>query len=138
MTDVMGERRQERKEVSGWALGGVALAATIMIMLGIFQIFAGLAAIIDDEFYVVLPNYAFEVDTTTWGWIHLVLGAIVLIAGFFLLAGSRVAGTVAIMLAVLSAVANFLFIAYYPFWSLLMIALAVYAIWAVARGVFDS
>jgi hypothetical protein len=134
MTDVMGEH----KEVSGWAIGGVVFAGTVMIMLGLFQIFEGLAAIIDDEFYVVLPNYAFNVDTTAWGWIHLVIGIIVLIAGFYLFVGSRVAGTIAIILAMLSAVANFFFIPYYPFWSLLLIALAVYVIWAVARGVFES
>lgn len=135
MTDVMSER----KDVSGWAIGGVVFAATMMIMIGVFQFFQGLAAIIDDEFFVVLPNYAYDVDVTAWGWIHLILGVIVALAGFYLFTGSAVAGTVAIILAGLSAVANFLFIPYYPFWSLLMIAIAVYVIWSVARaGVFDS
>lgn len=137
MTDVVGQR-EELNEPSGWAVGGVVLAGTIMIMLGVFQFFEGLAAIIDDEFYVVLPNYAFEADTTAWGWIHLILGVIVLIAGFYLFAGSRAAGAIAIILAGLSAVANFFFIPYYPLWALLLIALAVYVIWAVARGVFES
>lgn len=137
MAEVVGEHR-EAKETSGWAIGGLVFASTMMIMLGLFQIFEGLAAIIDDEFFVVLPNYAFEVDTTAWGWIHLIVGVVVLVAGFFLLSGSRVAGTVAIILAVLSAVANFFFIPYYPFWSLLLIAVAIYVIWAVGRSVFES
>ena len=62
---------------SGWAIGGVTFASTIMILVGIFQAFAGLAAIIDDEFYVITQNYAFDLDTTAWGWIHLILGIVV-------------------------------------------------------------
>jgi hypothetical protein len=135
MTDVMSER----KDVSGWAVGGLVIAATVMIMIGVFQIIQGLAAIIEDEFFVVLPNYAYEVDVTAWGWIHLILGVIVALAGFFLFSGSAVAGVVAIVLAGLSAVANFFFIPYYPFWSLLIIAIAVYVIWSIGHaGVFDS
>jgi hypothetical protein len=119
--------------VSGWAMGGIVFAATVMILIGIFQAIAGLVAIVDDEFYVVAPNYTYDLDVTGWGWIHLILGIVVAIAGFALLAGRAWAGVVAIVLAVLSAVSNFFFIPYYPFWSLLMIALAVFVIWAVTR-----
>ena len=52
-----------------------------MIMVGCFQAIAGLAAIFEDEFFAVTPNYIFEVDTTTWGWIHLLLGLLVAFAG---------------------------------------------------------
>ncbi|MBE1876665.1 hypothetical protein IHE71_13220 [Myceligenerans sp. TRM 65318] len=128
-----------RKDAPDSALGGVVLAATIMIMVGLFQFLEGLAAVISDEFFVVLPNYAFAVDVTTWGWIHLILGVLVVVAGFFLFAGSAVAGAVAIVLAGATAVANFFFIPYYPFWSLLIIAIAVYVIWSITRaGLFDS
>jgi hypothetical protein len=119
--------------VSGWAMGGIVFAATVMILIGIFQAIAGLVAIVDDEFYVVAPNYTYDLDVTGWGWIHLILGIVVAIAGFALLARRAWAGVVAIVLAVLSAVSNFFFIPYYPFWSLLMIALAVFVIWAVTR-----
>jgi predicted membrane metal-binding protein len=133
MTDVM-----DKEPASGWAVGGLVFAATMMITVGIFQFIQGLAALINDEFFVVLPNYAFELDVTAWGWIHLIVGVLVALAGFYLLAGSQVAGTVAIVMAALSAVANFFFVPFYPFWSLLMIAIAVYIIWAIARTVFDS
>ncbi|WP_129663533.1 DUF7144 family membrane protein [Phytoactinopolyspora endophytica] len=124
---------------SAWATGGVVFAATMMIMIGVFQVFQGLAAIIEDEFFVQTANYAFDVDITAWGWIHLVLGVIVAIAGFYLLAGSTVAAVAAISLAALSAVANFFFIPYYPFWSLLIIAIDVFVIWAVTKsGIFDA
>lgn len=128
-----------RPVVSGWATGGVIFAATMMIMIGLFQAFQGLAAIINDEFYVVVSDYAFDVDLTAWGWIHLIVGVLVVIAGFALFSGSTVAGVVAIALAGLSAIANFFFIPYYPFWSLLIIGLAVYVIWAITRsGILET
>lgn len=135
MTDLV-DRTDE--DVSGWAIGGALAAATVMILVGLFQFFQGLAAIINDEFYVVVANYAFALDTTAWGWIHLIVGVLVVISGFYLFAGSRVAGTVAIFLAGLTAVANFFFIPFYPFWSLLIIAVAIYVIWAVTKTVFEA
>jgi predicted membrane metal-binding protein len=119
---------------SSWATGGVIFAATLMIMIGLFQAFQGLAGIIEDEFYVTVDNYVINLDTTTWGWVHLIIGALVAVAGFFLISGSTVAALTAVVLAGLSAVSNFLFIPYYPFWSLLIIALAVYVIWSIYRS----
>lgn len=123
-----------RSEPPGWASGGVIFAATMMIIIGVFQALEGLAAIIDDEFYVVLPNYTFDLDVSAWGWVHLILGIVIALAGFYLFTGSSVAGGVAIGLAALSAIANFFFIPYYPFWSLLIIAIDVFVIWAIARS----
>jgi hypothetical protein len=81
---------------------------------------------------VATRNYVFQLDATTWGWIHLLVGLLVAFAGYGLLSGKTWARVVAITLAVLSAVANFLFIPYYPFWSLLIITLDVFVIWASA------
>ena len=118
---------------SGWAVGGLTFASTMMVLIGIFQAFAGLGAIIDDEFFVVTQNYAFDLDVTAWGWIHLILGIVVAWAGYALWSGKLWAGVVALVLAMLSALANFVFIPYYPFWSLLVIALNVWVIWALTR-----
>jgi roadblock/LC7 domain-containing protein len=123
----------EQRPVSGWAVGGITFAATIMILIGIFQAIAGIAAIADDEFFVVTQNYVFDLDVSAWGWIHLILGIVVAFAGWALLAGRTWAVIVALTLAVLSAIANFFFIPYYPFWSLLVIALDVWVIWAITR-----
>jgi uncharacterized membrane protein len=119
--------------VSGWAIGGIIFAGTLLIIIGAFQAIAGLVAIIDDEFYVVTRNYTFDLDVTGWGWIHLILGILLVVVGFALFSRKTWAGIVAIMLATLSAIANFFFIPYYPFWSILEIALAVWVIWAVTR-----
>jgi hypothetical protein len=123
---------QSHAPSSGWAVGGVVFAAVMLIMIGVFQALQGLAAIFKDSFFVVLPNYYVEVDVTTWGWIHFILGIVVVLAGFGVLAGATWARVVGITVAVLSAIANFLFIPYYPVWSLLIIALDVFVIWALA------
>jgi hypothetical protein len=117
---------------SGWAVGFILFAAIMMIMVGIWQALQGLIAIFENEFYVATRNYLFEFDATVWGWIHLLIGLLVAFAGWGLLSGRTWARMVAITLAVLSAIANFLFIPYYPFWSLLIIAVDVFVIWAIA------
>jgi hypothetical protein len=119
--------------VSGWALGGVAFAACVLTIIGAFQVITGLVAIFDDEFFVVAPNYTFDVDTTAWGWLHLLLGVLVIATGFGLFSRQAWAAVTAIMLASLSAVLNFFFIPYYPFWSILVIALDIWVIWALTR-----
>ena len=117
---------------SGTAVGFILFAAIMMIMVGVFQAIAGLVAIFENEFYVATRNYLFKFDATTWGWIHLIVGLIVVFAGWGLLSGRTWARVVGITLAVLSAIANFLFIPYYPFWALTIITLDVFVIWALA------
>jgi hypothetical protein len=133
MTDDVSQYQSRTvEEASGWAVGFVLFAAIMMMMAGIFQALNGLIAIFQDEFYVRTPNYIFQFDATTWGWVHLLLGIVVALAGWGLLSGQTWARVVGITLAVLSAIANFLFIPYYPVWSLLIIAIDVVVIWALA------
>lgn len=117
-----------------WAAGGVVFAATMMIMLGVWQVIVGIAAIAEDEVFLAAPEYTYELDTTSWGWIHLVLGAVVAVTGFFLFTGATWARAVGILLVSLSAIANFLFLPYYPLWALAVIALDVFVIWALATA----
>ena len=117
---------------SGWAVGFISFAAIMMLLVGILQVLAGLVAIVENEIYVQTRNYLFKFDVTTWGWIHLILGVVVALAGWGLLSGRTWARVVGITLAVLSAIANFLWLPYYPFWSLLIIAVDVLVIWALA------
>jgi hypothetical protein len=125
-------RSAGRAEASGWAVGFTLYAALMMIMAGFFQAFAGLVALFENEFYVATRNYLFQFDATTWGWIHLVLGVVVALAGVSVMSGRVWARTVGITLALVSAIANFAFIPYYPFWALTVIALDVLVIWALA------
>ena len=132
MTDY--ETRRSSEPVSGWAVGGVLFAGILMIVIGIFEAISGLAAILENgSFFVVSENYAFEVDVTAWGWIHVILGIVVGLAGLYLLFGRTWARVVGITLAILAAVANFFFIPYYPLWSLLIVALTIWVIWSLTR-----
>jgi hypothetical protein len=124
-------RSAAQKEPSRLAQGFILFAGILMIMGGAFQALAGLVAIFQDEFYVSTRNYLLQFDTTSWGWIHLLLGLLVLFAGIAVMSGKTWARVIGIILAVLSALANFSFIPYYSFWALIIITLDVFVIWAL-------
>jgi hypothetical protein len=123
----------DTRAVSGWVIGGITFAGAVMILAGSFQALTGLAAIFNDDFFVVTRNYAFDLDVTAWGWIHLLIGIFLFVAGFALFAGKVWAAVTGVLLAMISAVSNFFFIPYYPWWSLLVIALDIWVIWALTR-----
>ena len=134
MADQVSPRYVSRpeEEVSGWAVGFVLFAGLMMIMAGVFQAMQGLVAVVNDNFYVAGREYLFQFDVTAWGWIHLILGAVVALAGWALLVGQTWGRVVGIVVALLSAISNFMFIPRYPIWSLLIIAVDVFVIWALA------
>ena len=120
------------RTTSGWATGLIVFAGSIMFMAGMFQAITGLAAIFNDKFLVVTTNYAFDLDTTAWGWVHLLIGVVLAFAGWGIFSGATWARGVGMLVAMLSAVANFFFIPYYPVWAIVIIALDVAIIWALA------
>ena len=94
-----------------------------------------------EEFYVIGAKWVFEFDITTWGWIHMILGAVMFAAGIGILSGNVLARAVGVILAAVSAVANFAWLPYYPVWSIVMIFLAIAVIWALTvhgRDVTDA
>jgi hypothetical protein len=114
------------------AVGFVVFAGVALVMIGAFHALQGLVALFNDDFYVVGQNWTFEFDLTTWGWVHLVVGIGVAVAGFYVFNGAAWARAVGIGVAALSAVLNFMWLPYYPIWSLVIIALDVTVIWALA------
>jgi hypothetical protein len=129
--DVSQYRSTSRGDSSGWAVGFTVFAAVMMLMAGVWQAISGLIAIFENEFYATTRNYIFQLDATSWGWIHLVVGLIVAFAGWGLLSGQTWARVVGITVAAISATTNFLFIPYYPFWAMLIIAVDILVIWAL-------
>jgi hypothetical protein len=119
------------REVSGSTIGFVVFAGVMLMIIGTYHAFTGLAAIIENEFFVVGRNYAYELDVTAWGWLHLIFGAIVAAAGYGVFSGATWARVVGITLAAISAVGNFFFIPYQPVWAILIIALDVLVIAAL-------
>lgn len=119
------------QSTSGWAVGWTTFAAVMMIMIGFWHGIAGLVAILENEFYVVGQEYVFQFDVTTWGWVHVILGIVVVLAGLSLFSGAVWARTVGVFLAVISAIAAFAWLPYYPIWGALIAASAVFVIWAL-------
>jgi hypothetical protein len=119
------------RTASGWAVGWIYFAAAMMIMIGVFHVIAGLVAIFDDKFYVATREYVFQFDATQWGWIHLILGIVVLVAGGYLLTGSVLARTIGVVMALVSAVVGFAWLPYFPVWGVVIIAIAISVIWAL-------
>ena len=122
--------KNSNNEVTGW-VGWVAFAGIMMMLLGSFQAIAGLVALFKNEVvYIGLEN-TWLVDFTAWGWAHLILGIVIIFAGMAVLAGKTWGRVVGVLLASISALANFAFIPVYPVWSVLMItvdALVIYAL----------
>ncbi len=116
---------------SAWAVGWTVFAGCILVMVGVYQVIAGLVAIIDDQFFVVGEEWTFQFDTTAWGWIHLILGVVLVLAGIGIFSGNVVARAVGVALAALSAIAAFMWLPYYPIWALVIIALDIAVIWAL-------
>jgi hypothetical protein len=119
------------REPSAWAIGWTWFAGFMMILIGVWHGIAGLSAIIDDQFYTVTKNYVLKFDVTTWGWIHLILGILVLLAGFGVFTGAVWARTVGVILAILSAIAAFGWIPWYPVWGILIAIAAISVVWAL-------
>jgi hypothetical protein len=119
------------RDISSWAIGWTWFAAVMMWLLGAFNAMAGLVAIANEEFYVITPDYLFQFDVTTWGWINLILGIVVFVAGVYLLSGQVWARTVGVFMAFLAILANFAWLPWYPVWSILMIAVGGFVIWAL-------
>lgn len=128
------QQRYRQSTAGSWSYGLTLFAAVVLITVGAFQALSGLSAILDDKVFVKGISFVYEFDLTAWGWIHLLLGLLAIGAGIGLLRDQNWARLTGIALAVLSAVANFMFVPYYPVWSLLIIAFDVAVIWALSAA----
>jgi hypothetical protein len=116
---------------SGWPIGWTACAGIMMVMGGVWWFISGIVAIANDTFFVVGEEYIFQFDATTWGWIHLILGIIILISGLGLFTANVWARTVGVIVAVLWALVVFAWQPWYPVWAIAFIAVSVFVIWAL-------
>jgi hypothetical protein len=123
--------RSESQEPSGFALGMTLVAAVLMMIGGVLDIFSGIAALIRGQFFVTLPNYAFSVSVHSWGWLHLIAGAVVFVTGAALLTDQLWARIAGVVVAGLSAVMNFVMLPYYPLWAFVVIAFDILIIVAL-------
>ncbi|WP_070381005.1 DUF7144 family membrane protein [Rhodococcus sp. WMMA185] len=116
----------------GFAQGASLAAGVLLATVGVLQAMQGIAAIARDDIVVVGSDYIYTWSVTGWGWVHLVIGVLIAATGLALIAGAAWARVAAIVIAGLSIIVNFLWLPYYPWWSMVIIALDVVVIWAVS------
>jgi len=120
-----------KNETTGW-VGWVLFAGIIMLTTGFFNVLEGFVALVRDDFYLVRSNgMVLSLDYTAWGWTLLLFGALLLFAGYGVMVGQTWARVTGVILAVINAVLNMVFIPAYPFWSIMVITLDVLIIYAL-------
>jgi hypothetical protein len=112
-------------------VGWVLFAGVMMVANGILSIFEGAVGVSKDRVYATTPNYTFKFNLTSWGWIHIALGALVAIIGLGVIGGRTWARYCGIFVVALSLFANFMFVPYYPLWAIVVIAIDVFVLWAL-------
>ena len=120
---------QRQNEVTGWA-GWLVFASLMLFLTGIFHIIAGLVALFKETIYISSTNVTWILNYNQWGWTHIIGGAFILLAASSLLQGGLFGRVFAIIMALMSAVANMAFIPVYPIFSLLIITVDILVIWA--------
>jgi hypothetical protein len=127
----MDQEMESGSNYSSWAVGWAGFAGIMLVVVGVIDFIQGLVAVANDEFYVVTNDWVFKFDVTTWGWIHMILGIVLVLAGIGIFSGNVAARTVGVIVAALAAIVNFAWLPYYPVWSIIVISVCVAVIWAL-------
>ncbi|MFD6532856.1 hypothetical protein [Streptomyces sp. NPDC060184] len=114
-----------------WAAAGTMFAGVLLLVDGVLGILKGVSGIATDDVFARINHYVFKFDLTAWGWIHLALGVILVIVGWFILKGAGWARGAGVALAALNLIANFLWLPYAPITALISIAIDAVVIWAL-------
>jgi hypothetical protein len=117
---------------SPWAVGATVFAGVLLVCNGVISILEGITGIAKDDVLVSTPRYVYRFDLTTWGWLHLAIGVVLVIVGIGVLRNQGWARWTGILLAGVSLFTQFMFLPHYPLWSLTVMALDVFIIWGLA------
>jgi len=113
---------------AGWAL----FAGMMLLLMGGMQAFMGLVALLENEIVVATPKYFLQLDVTSWGWIHMLGGILLILAGMGIFAGQTWARMVGIIIAALAVLAEFASLPYYPIWAIIVISMGIFTIWGLS------
>jgi hypothetical protein len=108
----------------------VVFAAVLLWVVGFFNVIDGTAALAKSTVFIGNARYVVG-DLHTWGWVALILGALQILAGVGVLAGNPFARWFGVVVIALNALGQMYFIPSYPFWSLMIIAVDVVALWGL-------
>ena len=128
---VSGRTTEDQPEITGW-VGWIVFAGTMMAILGVFHMFEGLIALFRHSYiYFPTSGLTVQVSYTQWGWLQLIAGALVFLAGLALFTGRMWARTLAVVLVAISALINFVWATSFPIWSLTLLAIDFFIIYAI-------
>jgi len=114
----------------GHGYGLVLFAAILLVVAGVFNLVDGIASVTNSHVFVAHAHYLFA-NLRTWGWITLILGVLQLLAAIGVLMANQVARWFAVAVIGLNALDHMFFLPSYPFWSLVIIALDVVALYGL-------
>ncbi|MFP3989027.1 hypothetical protein U9R90_16325 [Streptomyces sp. E11-3] len=122
---------------AAWASGGTLFAGVLMLVNGVLGVLHGIAGIAKDDVYARLGDYVYKFNLTAWGWIHLVFGVLVAVAGWGILKGADWAKGVGVAVASAVVIVNFVWLPYQPVWAFISVAIGVFVIWALCTDTSD-
>ena len=130
--------RHARDTGRGEGYGMVVFAAVLLGMLGLFNLIDGIAALARSSVFIGNAHFVFG-DLRTWGWVALILGGLQVIVSLGVLAGNQIARWTGVALIGLNTIGQMFFLPAYPFWSLMIIAVDIVALWGLcAYGSRDN
>jgi hypothetical protein len=118
-------------KTAGWAAGIKAFAGSLLVVIGSFNLIYGFAAVFNDQIWVEGQNRTFLFDLTVWGWVHVVLGALLVLVGIGIFQNASWATIAAAALVMINMVTQMIALPAYPWWSLVVIALDAVILWAL-------
>ncbi len=133
---VIWEVMVNAKSMAGW----IGFAGILMILIGAIDLFQGLIAVIEDEYFVPTRSGMLIIDLTQWGWFMMFWGALLGLVGLGLLAAQGWARWVAIVLVALNILVQLGFSgdAAYPLWALTAIILNIVVLFALTARWTES
>jgi hypothetical protein len=117
---------------SAWS-GWIGFAGWLMIVIGVIDFFEGLIAVIRSEYYVLTANQIIVFDSTTWGWLTLLWGIVLVFVGWGLLSRASWARWVSIVALTITVIEQLMVFgsAAYPLWALTVLALSIVVLYAL-------
>ena len=127
------EAERQRAEEAERQRGHYGMAGTLMILSGMLTFFIGITALIRGVFFNSVATFPFYYSVRSRGITLIAIGGVAFVVGIALLIRMHWARHVATVIAVIGAVANFIFLPFYPFWSVIVLALNILIIWELER-----
>ncbi|WP_329377850.1 DUF7144 family membrane protein [Streptomyces sp. NBC_01716] len=116
---------------TSWATGGAMFAGVLLFVDGVLSVLNGVVAIARDNVFSLTGSYTYQFTLTSWGWIHLVVGVLLILTGLGIIRRAPWARVIGVGMAAVSVVANFMWLPYQPVWAVVTIAIGVFVIWAL-------